>query len=146
MSMQASCEGAVTSATLSICTADDRTSLTDWGGAWLDVSGETCLLPNRFTGECSCPAGTASIEMDVDVPGVGGSKPAVFAVCVLSRGESTTFEGAYQLGAAGAFGCTRANPRTGACSCPEGATEQRVPLINAIGADFAAAPIFLCSR
>ncbi|NOY90715.1 MAG: hypothetical protein GXP55_05845 [Deltaproteobacteria bacterium] len=148
MEMRAACDGAPTSATLSICTSSDRTAPTDYAGAWLETfgCGGGCTQPNAFTGGCSCPFGTVSVAMDVEVETSCGTTPATFALCVSSSAPTGTFGGAYQLGAAGAPGCTGPNPRTGACSCPAGATSQSVPVINDIPGGFTTAPIVICSR
>jgi len=148
MQMRASCDGAATTASLSLCTASDRTAPTDYAGAWLELfgCGGGCAQANPYTGGCSCPFGTTAVEMDVEVSTSCGVTPATLGLCVDTTTPSATFGGAYQLGAAGAPGCTGVNPRTGACSCPADATAQSMPTINDIPGGFTTAPIVLCSR
>lgn len=148
MDVRASCDGAATVASVSLCTSTDRTAPTDYAGAWLETfgCGAGCQRANPYTGGCSCPFGSVAVEMDVEVTTSCGTTPATLGVCVDASEPAATFGGAYQLGAGGAPGCTRPNPRTGSCSCPSDATAQTMPVINDIPGGFTTAPIVLCSR
>jgi len=81
-------------------------------------AGGGCVIVNPYTGACSCPAGTAAIELRAETADFHGTS---IGVCRNPSAAVTTFAGAYEVGDVG-WVCLVANPATGGCSCPSGIT------------------------
>jgi len=108
------------------CTAG-RTPGIAFGGAWVQgPDGNctiSCLAPNPLTGQCTCPAGTAQVSMNVDIPIAScPNAETTLQMCTDGAGKPVNFGGAYAVSQTASFGCGAANPLTDECSCPEGAT------------------------
>ncbi len=108
------------------CTAA-RTPETMFGGVWVEGPDgnctRSCRTANPVTGQCGCPDGTQALSLNVDstTPECPGAEWTL-QVCINADGEPLNFGGVYALSQSAAEGCSAANPATGGCTCPEGAT------------------------
>jgi hypothetical protein len=142
--------GAQTGATISFCASGSYAG-GDFGGAYqIDdpVSCSAgCRTPNPFTGSCSCPGGTSSVELRTLVGACGGIIGSHIGVCVNASATRTAFGGVYEVddaGAAGSVGCRTANPFTGDCSCPSG-TSAHGYRVEVDTPSFIGAVVFVCT-
>jgi hypothetical protein len=98
-------------------------SVNDFGGVYqVDDpvgGGVGCRMPNAFTGNCSCPAGTTGSPLRTIVDSSAGRIGSRLYYCGKSSPPSS-FGGVYQVDDAvsGSRGCRYSNPYTGTCTCP----------------------------
>jgi hypothetical protein len=118
-----------------LCYTAGQGASADFGGAfqWDDVAGwcgapTQCRVPNPYTGDCSCPSGSAQnvvIRSIIRLPCDGLDAGTTITVCGNSSAPFTSYAGSYQDDdSPGGRVCRATNPWTGACSCPSGSVDQ----------------------
>lgn len=105
-----------------VCYVGPFTPISDFGGFY-QRQGTTCMVGNPLaSNQCACPSGSQAIELVVDGSCYDNTN---IGFCWNMSVPAVTFGGAYEQSdnaSYGTNGCVVANPATGACSCPSGAT------------------------
>lgn len=128
-------DGAATARSLVTCVAS-RSLDAAWGGSFLsaDLAGQcdgeaACLAPNPYIQRCGCSDADVPLELTVALAeATCGAPQASLGLCLHASASPARFGGAFLRSAADTSVCVTPNPLTEACTCPEGADPQAVPV------------------
>jgi hypothetical protein len=142
VSVSSDCAGYATTVQSSISFCEPAAPASGWFGAYQAV-GASCLVPNRYSSSCACPAASSALALDTFLP-ITGYPDTNIVLCV-----SSAFPGAYELDDAvqgDPITCRTPNPITGSCSCAGGSTAYRVEVnVPTAGSGRIGAHIYICN-